>query len=196
MKKLLLTIVVLSGAAAAICHYKGIKPADIRDWIDEHTGALQNKTPAQAAGTVASGAAELAGEITDAISDALPDEETIDSIPGKLAELRKRLADREKAIRTANAKLSPYIERAVQLKRKYDAAMAEADALRKRYGDTDPRVVKAAQNLSTLGMELTKASDRHSNWKKANQARLKDPATDKECIELRREIKELEQSGF
>lgn len=192
MKKLLLTLIVFGGAAAGICYYKGITPADIRDWIDAHSGALKGKTPAQVVVGAAKGAGELAGEITDAVSDALPSEEEIEGIPERLATLRARLADREKAIREANMRLCPYLERAAELKRKFDAATARADRLREKLGDTAPQTVQAAQDLAVLRIELTKANDRYVAWKKANASRLQSPDSDREYREIAAEIERLE----
>ena len=109
----------------------------------------------------------------------------------KIDELKKRLADREKAIELANAKLSPYISEAVKWKKAYDAALKNIDAVKKRFGETDAEMTAAHNELIVAKDKLETANRKHREWKEKNRARLKDPATDEEVISIKKALEEL-----
>lgn len=192
MKNLIITILVLFGAVAGVCWYKGISPDELKERVRaEFERISKGRTPKEMASAAADSALAFFGETASALDDVIPSRSGLEDAKDSLFSLRERLKRREFDIMEANARLSPYLDEAVKAKRAYDRAVEQSSSLIASYGVTDPRVQKSHHDLAVLKDRLEAANGRHRKWKRDNASRLADPEKDAQIIELKRLIKEL-----
>lgn len=99
-------------------------------------------------------------------------------------ELTKRLDSLRREILRRNVEQSPEGRKALAAKMAFNKLAAEVEELKKKYGETDSRVMRRRGDLLKLKDDLIRASDQYKKWKESHPDKIVVPEEDPTYREL------------